>query len=422
MRKLIIASTLLAPATTFAGGYIIPQENARSIALSSSDTAEQNGPEALFNNTAELAGQDGLAIALSGEILANRTTWSDPSLGSSSLVPQYNTPPSGAIAYGKHINHDMAFGVGIGVDVPAGGSIVWPNGWQGQEYIQSVKQQIFRISGGLGFQPAPFIKIGATYNRFQATEELHQSLNFLDHEGDGGLGLNGGANSFGLAIGIHVPTIPLKIGAEYTHSAALGLSGDAHFTNVPASFTTLIHDQQVHEDLTIPNTLSVGASYAVQPNITLMAAYSWERWSVYSQDNFVGVDGFSVTVPRDYNDAHVYRGGLEWVVSGLPALTLRAGGLRSISSQPKDTLSPSLTDGDSWAGSIGAGFNVTPAFRVDFGYQHAWFDQVTATGMDAFPGTYSTHVDIFSLGLNFRSDLGMSHAAAAAPPPTTSGY
>ena len=422
MRKLIIASTLLAPATTFAGGYIIPQENARSIGLSSADTADQNGPEALFNNTAELAGQDGLAIALSGEVIVNRTTWSDPSLGNSTLIPQYGTPPSGAIGYGKHINHDMAFGAGVGVDVPAGGTLLWPNGWQGQEYIQSVKQQVFRISGGVAFQPAPFIKIGATYNRFQVTEELHQSLNFLDHEGDAGLGLSGGANSFGLAIGIHVPTIPLQLGAEYSHSASLELAGDAHFTNVPASFSTLIHDQKVNEALTIPNTLSVGASYAVQPNITLMAAYSWERWSVYDSDHFIGVDGFSVTVPRAYNNAHVYRGGIEWTVSGLPALTLRAGGLRSISPQPTSTISPSLTDGDSTAFSVGAGFSVTPAFRVDFGYQHAWFDQVTASGDEALQGTYATHVDIFSLGLNFRSDMGMSHAAAAAPPPTTSGY
>jgi hypothetical protein len=55
--------------------------------------------------------------------------------------------------------------------------LFWPNGWQGQESIQSVKQQVFRIVGGIGIRPAKFLKIGATYQRFQATEELHQSLN-----------------------------------------------------------------------------------------------------------------------------------------------------------------------------------------------------------------------------------------------------
>ena len=277
MRKLILLSTLLAPTAAFAGGYVIPQVNARDLALASAATADQTGPEALFLNVAELAGLDGFNVSLSGEVLANRTTWSDPNLGSSSLVPQYNTPFSGAISFGHHINHDMAFGIGVGADVPAGGSLVWPNGWQGHEVIQTVKQQVFRLAAGIGFQPVPFVRIGASYVRYQATEELHESLNFLDHEGDGGIALNGGADAFDLGIGIHVPNVPLSLGANYTSTGELNLNGDAHFTNVPPSFTTLLHDQKAHEDLKIPNTFSVGAAYAVQPNITLMAGVQLGR-------------------------------------------------------------------------------------------------------------------------------------------------
>ncbi len=408
MRKLLIATSILAPATAFAGGYVIPNENARDIALSSAATAAQTGPEALFLNVAELAGPEGLAISASGEILANRTTWSDPSLGTASLVPQYNAPPSGVVSFGKHFGEGMAIGLGLGADVPAGGSLVWPNGWQGQESIQTVSQQIFRVGAGVGFQPLPYVKIGASYIRYQAIEELHQSLNFLDHYGDGGIAMSGGANSFGLGLGIHVPTVPLVFGVNYAHSGELSLSGNAHFTNVPPSFTPLIHDQAVTEALTVPNALSVGASYAICPNMTAMLAYSWERWEVYKEDKFVGADGFSVTVPRNYRNAHVYRAGLEWQLEAHPQLTMRFGGLRSISSQPKDTVSPSLTDGNSWAYSIGAGYNIVPNFRVDFGYQHALFDSVTATGTEAFPGTYETHVDIFSLGVNWRTDLGLA--------------
>ena len=406
MRKFIIATSLLLPATSFAGGYIIPNENARDLALSSATTASQTGPEALFINEAELAGQDGLAVAASGEVLVNRTTWSDQGQ-SASLIPQYNTPPSGTIGFGKHLDKNMALGLAVGVDLPAGGALVWPNGWQGQEYIQTVDQKVFRIGAGVGFQPIPAIKIGASFYRYQATEELHQSLNFLDHEGDGGIGLSGGANSFSVGVGFHVPQIPLVIGAHYSHSGSLGLTGNAHFTNVPPPFTPMVHDQAVTETLHIPNVFQVGASYQITPWIQAMAAFTFERWSQYTSDTFVGSDGFTVSVPRDYRNAHVYRGAVEWRLSGLPQLTTRYGILRSISSQPTDTVSPSLTDGNSTAVSIGAGYEVTPAFRIDFGYQHAWFDTVTATGMDALPGSYSTHVDLFSLGINWRTDLGL---------------
>ena len=181
-----------------------------------------------------------------------------------------------------------------------------------------------------------------------------------------------------------------------------------HFTNVPPSFTPLIHDQSVTEDLKIPKVLYVGAAYDVQPNVTLMAAINFEGWGVYHEDHFVGSDGFSVTVPRNYREAHVYRGGLEWNMIGVP-VDVRISGLRSISSQPKDTVAPSLTDGNSWAGALGLGISPAKTFRIDVAYQHAIFDKVTATGTETLPGSYSTHVDIFNVGLTFKSDLGLAH-------------
>ena len=97
----------------------------------------------------------------------------------------------------------------------------------------------------------------------------------------------------------------------------------------------------------------------------------------------------------------------------LPALTMRAGLLRSISDQPKGTVSPSLTDGNSWAISLGGGYNINDALRLDVGYQHALFDSVTASGMSqsgivAFGGTYDTSVDLLSIGVNWRTDLGLA--------------
>jgi long-chain fatty acid transport protein len=408
MRNLIIAFTILAPASALAGGYVIPNENARDLALSEATVADQHGPEALFLNIAALAGPEGLAVSSSGELLVNRTTWSDPNLGTATLVPQNNTPAVGAISFGQHFGSGMAWGIGAGAGIPAGGRIVWPNSWPGQQFIQTVDQKVYVLGVGGAFQPLPYVQLGVSYLRYQATEVLRQELNFLDHFGDADLGLSGGANSFGLALQVKFPNIPLSLGANYKHSGNLGLSGDAHFTAVPASFTPMIHDQAVSEQLTIPNVLAVGAAYAVVPNIKLMFTYSWERWSVYTEDKFVGADGFTVVVPRNYQNAHVYRAGIEWNLEALPEVTARFGGLRSISPQPTDTISPSLTDGDSWAFSIGAGVNATPNLRLDAGYQHAIFDAVTASGTETLPGTYKTHVDLFSIGFSWRTDLGLT--------------
>jgi long-chain fatty acid transport protein len=406
MRSLIIAVTILAPAVASAGGYLVPSSAPREVGLGQAATAAQDGPEAIFLNTAALAGQEGVAAGIGGEVLNNRTEWSDPALGSASQS-QTNTPVGVAITYGAKLDGGMAWGAGIGFGVPAGGSLGWPKDWAGQESIQSVKQQIFAIGGGAAFQPVPFLRLGATYVRFQATEELHQKINFIDHFADAGLAMSGGANSFGLAAEIKVPTVPLAFGVTYVHKAEIQLEGDVHFTDVPLAFQTLLHDQGVTEKLVIPSVFTVGAAYEVMPGLKLMANYEFEGWSIYKQDEFIGESGFTVTVPRDYNNAHVIRAAGEYAKpTFMQELTLRAGVLRSMSEQPTDTISPSLTDASSWAVSIGAGYNVMPNVRIDVGYQHAFFDKVTATGEDAFPGSYETNVDIISFGVGWRSDMG----------------
>jgi long-chain fatty acid transport protein len=419
MRKLILAATTLLPATSLAGGYAIPNENARDLALGQAAVAAQTDPGAILLNPAALAGPLGLGVTASGELLVNQTTWTDMSLGSASLVPQANLPPAIAVSYGDTLPNEMNWGAGVGFGVPGGGSIVWPNGWPGSQYIQSVKQQVFAIAGGAAIQPLPYLKVGVTYVRYQVTEELHQEINYLDHLGDAGLAMSGGANSFGIGVEANVPNVPLSFGINYHHSADLTLTGNAHFQDVPAAFSNQLHDQGVHEALTIPNTLDIGAAYDVMPDLKVMFTYSFERWSVYKDDTFVGNDTFgmdadgnaehfTVTVPRDYTNAHIFRLGGEWQKTPfLPALTLRAGVIRSLSDQPTDTLSPSLTDGNSWAFSVGAGYNVLPQLRVDVAYQHAFFDAKTASGTETFPGTYDTNVDLVSIGASWRTDLGL---------------
>ncbi|HEY0190264.1 MAG TPA: outer membrane protein transport protein, partial [Kofleriaceae bacterium] len=338
------------------------------------------------------------------------TDWSADNLGKASINTKTNTPPSVTIGYGHHLDNGMGWGVGAGVNVPAGGSLYWPDGWAGQDYIRSVKQQVFAIGAGAAFQPLPYLKVGASYLRFQATEELHQGINFLDHYGDAGLAMSGGANGFIVAAEVDVPQVPLKIGLTYSHASKFDLSGNAHFTEVPTAFQPKLHDQDVTEQLTIPDIFYAGASYEVVPRLTVMASWNFERWSPYKSDEFNGSSGLSIVVNRNYKNAQVYRLAAEWEnVPFLPLLTLRLGVLRSISDQPKDTVSPSLTDGDSTAVSVGVGVNVLRQLRIDAAYQHAFFDNVTAdpNSMEVLQGTYKTQVDLISIGLQVRTDLGL---------------
>ncbi|HUJ57004.1 MAG TPA: outer membrane protein transport protein [Kofleriaceae bacterium] len=408
MRTSIVFAMTLVPSAALAGGYIIPQETARELGLAQSAVADQTGAESVLLNPASLADQDGLDISASGELLINRTDWSAPDLGSSSLITKPNAPPSAAVSYSQLVKgSETRWGVGVGFDVPAGGSLEWPTGWPGQEYIQSVDQKVYRISAGAALELLPYISFGATYVRYQGTEQLHQEINYIDHYGDASLGMSGGADTFSLGGLFHVPTTRLSLGAYYAYKASATITGHVHFADVPPSFQSMLYDQGVTESLTMPSVLHAGAAYDIIPqHLTVMATFDWEGWSVYHEDKFVGSGGLTILVPRNYSDAEVYRVGAEWShVPFAAPLTLRVGALRSVSQQPADTVSPTLTDGDSWAFSLGAGVDVTHDVRIDVGWEHAFFDNVTAGGTETLPGTYKTMVDLVSLGLNWRIDL-----------------
>src|ERR1044071_1313072 len=106
MRSLIIAVTILAPASAMAGGYLAPSPAPREVGLGQAATAAQDGPEAVFLNTAALAGQEGFAAGFGGEVLNNRTEWSDPTLGSAKQS-QTNTPVGVAASYGAKLDNEI---------------------------------------------------------------------------------------------------------------------------------------------------------------------------------------------------------------------------------------------------------------------------------------------------------------------------
>jgi long-chain fatty acid transport protein len=408
-RRTVVAAlasltALLAPLPALAGGYAVPNANARDLALSSAAVAAQTGPEALYQNPAALAGQEGLGISVSLMGLYNTTTWSDPNLGTASLDPKLNTPPAAAITYSGKTSGGIGYGFGAGFGVMGGGSLNWPPNWPGNQKVVSVTEQVYVGQVGFAVAPTSFLKLGATALYYRMTQDLTQKLGVGTNLWDAELGLAGGSLSYGASVQVDVPGVPLSLAVNYRHQAVVDLRGNAHFAGVPPTFQAqaLLQDQGVSARHTVPNEVYVGASYMFPAKVQLMAAWSMERWSVYTQDHFVGDLGFTVTVPRNFNDAYVIRAGVEWSELFGTGLTLRVGGLRSISQQPTDTISPSLTDASSWGGSVGIGYQIVRWLRVDLAYQHVAFDDVTATGSETLNGTYQTKVELASVGLTFR--------------------
>ncbi len=406
--NILAAAAILLPAAAFAGGYAVPNTNARDEGMAGSAVANQTGPEAAFSNGAALAGQDGLGISASGALIDFGSTWTNLSGStgqgaSQDMIAKVATPVNLNIAYGLKLA-DMPMAVGFAMGVPYGGLIYWPYTWAGSANVIHVDRRVYSYDLVGAVQPIKQVKVSLGGTIYYATENLQQGLNFGTSEGNVFLGTSGTGLGWNIS-GEFTPveSLPLRIGVQYRHQSVLNLSGNAHFEGVPTAFQTQgLIDQSAKHTLVLPNELKAGVSYDVMPGLTVNAAVTFWRFIVYANDKFVGSEGLSVTVPRNYTNAMTYRLGGEYKLPFFDALTVRTGALRDVTPQPTTTLDPSLPESSRWAWSVGATYQIIPALSVSAAFEHAWFDQVTTTGTEAFPGTYNTFADVFALGLTYR--------------------
>jgi long-chain fatty acid transport protein len=410
MRKLSILALLL-PAVSLANGYDVPNTSPRDLAMAGSVTAAQLDAAAAYANPAALSKVEGLNINGALGILDLRTRWSgEESLAGESARTRFKPAPPVSVfaAYGWKLL-DRNLGVGLGMNVPAGGNVFYPSDWAGRGRIITVDRKIYGFYLTGGYEVLPQLRVGGGLVYYYGTEYLKQGVQ-PSNQAFGELSTRGGAPSFDLSAEYTLPQLPLSFGADFKYKATLKMSGHGHFEvpagGIPGNEADSL-DQGVKHHLTYPSILNVGVAYRVMKPWLATFGYTWTDYSVYREDLFQG-DTTTIVVPRHYRDGHTFRLGSEYDLT--PTWKLRAGILRDVSGLRTSTYSPTLPDASSWAFALGAGWNVIPDLDVQGSFFYAVMDKVTATDTSAeggpLPGSYDTHVWIASFGAVWRMDLG----------------
>jgi long-chain fatty acid transport protein len=150
--------------------------------------------------------------------------------------------------------------------------------------------------------------------------------------------------------------------------------------------------------------LNAAVAFKPAKGLQLGFTYTYNWYEVYKEDAFLGDKGFEKIVPRDYGNGQTFRLGAEYDASA--RLQLRVGFERDLSGLNTDTYSPTLPDSDAWVVSGGAGWMLTPALQLNGALFYASLDKVTATGTEAFPGSYKSDVWIASIGVSWKPGAG----------------
>jgi long-chain fatty acid transport protein len=403
--KTLLVLAALVPTLALASGFEVINVNPRDLALASSAVAAQQDAAATFGNPAALSRLEGLNLSIAGSLLSLKTKWTAPGDGGASGLSGTSTtkfaptPPVAAyVAYGMKVG-ERGLGFGFGVGTPGGGQMRWDDDWQGRGRIITVERRMLGFYANAGYEVLPWLRVGGGAVYYYGIQYLKQGVEpFQGAFGE--LSTKGGGFAFQAAA--EAQLLPnLTFGVDYKHKGTMEMTGDGHFEVPPALAGPATQDQGVSQDLTFPNTLAAGFAWKPTKAVQLTLQYNYSRFSVYESDTFIGDAGLVLTVPRDYRDGHIIRGGVEWFTSD--RLTVRFGAMRDFSGLRTETLSPTLPDSN----TTGVATGVTYAFRPGLSLSGALFygdrDKQTATGTVAFPGSYKTDVWILSAGVVWKA-------------------
>ncbi len=409
MKKITLLAMLL-PAVALANGYDIPNTSPRDLAMAASVTADQKDAAAAYANPAALSKIEGLSVNASFSYLDLRTKWSGPSTGAlagESAKTKYNPVPPVALyaAYGFKLA-DRNAGVGFGMNIPGGGAVAYQDDWAGRGRIITVDRKVYGFYLTGGYEVLPQLRVGGGLVYYYGTEYLRQGIQPSDTS-FGKLSTKGGAPSFDLSADYTLPNLPLSLGIDFKYKATMKLSGNGQFI-VPSGLLPGAEpapvDQGVKHHLTYPSVINAGAAYRVIPPLLLTGVVTWTGYSIYGSDIFTGDKGTTIRVDRNYRDGWTFRVGGEYDLT--PQIQLRAGVQRDVSGLRTNTYSPTLPDASSWSIAVGGGWKIQKDLAIQAAVFHAFFDQVTATGTTALPGSYETGVWLASAGVVWRMDLG----------------
>jgi long-chain fatty acid transport protein len=386
--KTLLVLTCLAPSLALASGFEVINVNPRDLALASSGVAAQQDAAATNTNPAALSKLEGFNLSLAGSMLSLKTKWTAPSDGGASGLTGTSTtkfaptPPVAVFAaYGTKVNgHGLGFGFGVGT--PGGGQMKWNEDWQGRGRIITVERRMLGFYANAGYEVLPWLRVGGGAVYYYGIQYLKQGIEPF-----------AGAEAKLLEN--------LTFGIDYKHKGTMAMKGDGHFQVPPALAGPTTQDQGVKQDLTFPNTLAAGFAWKPTKAVQLTLQYSYSRFSVYQEDTFIGDAGLVLTVPRDYRDGHIVRGGVEWYTND--RLTVRFGAMRDFSGLRTSTLSPTLPDSNTTGVATGLSYVVRPGLALSGAAFYGDRDKQTATGTTAFPGSYKTGIWIVSAGVTWKA-------------------
>ena len=331
-------------------------------------------------------------------------------IGRNALVPA---------SYNSYQVNDRLW-VGYSTTAPFGMVTKNPPVWAGNVFGMTSKVTSFDINPTIAYKITDTISVAAGLQVMWFGARLTSAIPFSS----GVATLKGISWGYGFTLGTTwKPVDGTEVGLGYRSSVQENLKGSLTYGSSVGPF---LGQYPAQEKVDLPDTLTIGLRQRITPDFTLLTGFEWDHWSrlgtvpvVYAGSGVVPQN-----IPFDYNDGWLASLGGEYKWN--QNLTLRAG--LGYEKSPIDDANRQirLPDADRIWTSIGASYKVSDKISLDFAYSHLFPTNGSITSTMPLPppaptinffGTVTSHIDIVSVGLEYRWD-----ASAASPAPVVAKY
>ena len=415
MGALCAATCLVAPAA-WGAGFQNSGQSATALGMGSMGTANPDEPNASFYNPATMSFEEGFRIYLGDTLIIPTTTYQNDQGETTETVAQTFPPPNFHVAYATSFG--LAFGLGL--TLPYGLGVEWPNDWEGRSVIVSQDLQNFDFNPNVSYKlPNLDLSFAAGAQIVYSTVELNRQI-ILRNDTEVAAQLGGDGLGFGATAALmYKPIEELSIGLNYRSGVVVDYEGSAHFEGEEGTpFESSFVDQDISTQISLPHNLTLGVGYKFD-KLFFGLDVGYTTWSDYDRVDLEfsrpceqgsstcdpstdQTDPPTTTIINNWNNAFAFRLGVQYDI--LDNLQGRAGIVYDMTPIPDETVSPSLPGNDRTAFSLGLGYTFSK-IRADVAYQYVDAAQREIGGNNPnTPGLYKTTAHLVGLNIGYGYD------------------
>jgi long-chain fatty acid transport protein len=394
----ILLLYLFTPEIGFTGGFMMPYQTARGLALSNALTAGIDDPSAVFYNPAGLSEIDGNQLLLTGLYVHPRNSVEN---GGRKAVNRHDDNLLASLFANYHIT-GSDFTVGIGTYTPFGLATTYDAEFT-RFAAQRTELRTTYVTPAVAWHPSKYFSTGAglsfvhasgTFSRALCFDFLIDGCSIPGGPLEGRLRLTDTTNAFTYNLGVLLkPSDNWKVGLSYRARADLRF--DKADIKLRGPFSTASGRAEVRP-LPLPPVFNAGVFWHITPSWGAEFVYEYTRWSEFKTLSatfsptplFVPlgapIAGFSL--PQSWKDTSTLRFGSffrpadRWEIRG--GLGLEETPI------PSRTLNPAIPGADLFTLNAGLGYK-WQKFNMDFGYTAVFYEtrRTTNSELEGIPAT-----------------------------------